>query len=90
MDEPEKLKQANDKLIATWAQWESDNWTSHFIPGVDFIEERDSGCLLNTEEKCRAKIDQMHRTALIALARVREAQAAAEASRQNNLQIRGE
>jgi hypothetical protein len=49
----------NDELIASWAAQEYANWPSRFIPGQD-------------DEQQRGKIEQMHRTAVIALAQYRK------------------
>lgn len=56
------INKRGDELIAEWAAWENHNWPSRFIEGQD-------------EEEHRGKLEQMHRTAVMALAQLRQLQA---------------
>lgn len=67
-EQEHNINQRGDELIAEWAAWENDNWQSRFIEGQD-------------EEEHRGKLEQMHRTAVMALAQLREAQAKQEEAR---------
>ena len=74
---PEQQRDINvrgDELIAEWAAWERDNWPSRFIESED-------------EEEQHGKIEQLHRTAVMALAQVRQAQASQAEARALNEQF---
>lgn len=52
------INQRGEEMISLWAKWEDSNWKTRFIEGED-------------EEEHRGKIEQMHRTSVLALAGAR-------------------
>lgn len=72
-EQEDHINKRGDELIAEWAAWENDNWPTRYIEGED-------------EAEYKGKLDQLHRTAVMALAMTRQARVLQAEARKENEQ----